>query len=403
MKILYIHQFFLFPDNFGGTRSYDLAKKFVEKGYQVTILTTSAKFSNLDTSKRWNQFERDGIQFWVLTCDYSQLMPYWRRNISFFKFMIFSLFKSLSLKVDCVLATSPPLSVAFPAIIKKQFSKCKLIYEVRDVWPQAPIELGALKNPVLQKIALWLESWIYKKADFIVPLSDGMKNSIVSRHPHTQTKCFVIPNISEIERFQYSIVPFKLPIDEGIYKHAKIVLYAGTIGFVNGIDYLVRLAEGIHKIDENIHFWIFGRGTHKEKSIELASKLGILNRNIFFFDPVPKNSLPYLYNLATVGSSFVIDIPVMLDNCANKFFDTFASGRPIVINYEGWQADAIRKYNIGFLLPKVLNDHAIGAFYQYITNEDLLEEQKKNAINAAVEQYSLDIAVNKYISVFNRI
>lgn len=403
MRILYIHQFFLFPDNFGGTRSYDLARKFVENGYKVTILTTSAKFNNLDTSKLWNEFERDGIHFWVLSCDYSQLMSYWRRNISFLKFMFFSLFKALSIKTDCVLATSPPLTVAFPAIIKRMFSKCKLIYEVRDVWPQAPIELGALNNRFLQKLALKLESWIYKKADFIVPLSDGMKQSIVSRHPNAGGKVLVIPNISEIERFQHSIVPFDLPIRKEVYKDKKILLYAGTIGFVNGIDYLVRLADGISKLDENIHFWVFGRGTHKEKAIALATDLGVLNKNIFFFDPVPKNALPYLYNLATVGSSFVIDIPVMLDNCANKFFDTFAAGRPIVINYAGWQADAIQKNDIGFLLPKVFDEKAVEAFYRYITNDTLLSEQRARAIKVARDEYSLDIAVGKYISIFKQI
>ena len=56
-----------------------------------------------------------------------------------------------------------------------------------------------------------------------------------------------------------------------------------------------------------------------------AKELGVLNKNVFIFDPVKKNDLPYLYRNCTVGSSYVIDLCALWDNSANKFFDTLAA------------------------------------------------------------------------------
>ena len=116
---------------------------------------------------------------------------------------------------------------------------------------------------------------------------------------------------------------------------------------------------------------------------------------------VRKNELPYLYSIATVGFSSVIDNPILWENSANKFFDTLAASKPIVINYKGWQADVIRSKNVGYVLPAKVTIEAVKEFVKYISNEKLLLEQGKNAFNLAKEEYSLDVAVDKYMKIFS--
>lgn len=149
--ILYIHQYFKFPDEGGGTRSYDLSAKFVESGYKVTVLcaTSNPKYNN---KKRWNAINRDGIEVHYIYMPYNNSMNYMQRMWVFFKFLWLTSFKALGIKVDIVLATSTPLTIGIPALVKKWFGKTPYIFEVRDVWPEAVIAIGAIKNKWMQKM-----------------------------------------------------------------------------------------------------------------------------------------------------------------------------------------------------------------------------------------------------------
>lgn len=182
-----------------------------------------------------------------------------------------------------------------------------------------------------------------------------------------------------------------------------MLLYAGTLGNVNGIGYVVELAKRTLDKDADLWYYIVGGGKEKEILIKKARKEGVLNKNLFFFDPVCKNDLPYLYSICTVGSSFVIDIPALWDNSANKYFDTLAAHKPMVINHQGWQARDIEQNNFGYVLPPVVTEQAAIDFVRYMNDADLLKVQGDNAYRNAVEKYSLEVAVSKYLEIFNTI
>lgn len=395
MKLLYLHQYFTFPSSSGGTRSYDLATQFVKQNIQVTIVTSSAMMRDLNQTKRWTYQEKDGIQFWILKCRYSHKMSIIRRFLSFFEYVFFTSIKICTIKSDLILATSTPLTIAIPAILKKKISKTPFIFEVRDVWPEGPIQEGYVKNKLLIKILRWIEKYIYTEASWVVPLSIGMKNDILSRVK--VKKIEVIPNISELERFRNISSSIDLGVD---LNGKKMILYAGTLGPVNDIMFVAKLAKRIYSIDKSIIFIIIGDGKEKEKIIEYCEQNYILNKNIYFLDPVPKSSLPYVYSLATMGSSFVWNFKIKWDNSANKVFDTLAAGRPLLINHQGWQADLIRENNCGFILSPFPADEEIFDLIEYVNNTDKIINEGKNAQKVA-HIFSLPVAVQKYVQIFN--
>src|SRR5690606_9812402 len=92
------------------------------------------------------------------------------------------------------------------ALLKKTLHKTPLVFEVRDVWPEAVIAVGAVKNRLVQKVLYLLEKLIYNKSDIIVPLSVDMKKSITARYPYLEQKIpFVVENIAEVNNFPFSI------------------------------------------------------------------------------------------------------------------------------------------------------------------------------------------------------
>lgn len=394
MKLLYIAQYFSLPENSGGTRAYDLASSFIKKGVDVTVITS---YGGEVDDPLWKYLERDGIKIHKMNCPYSNTMNFMQRMKAFTNFMRGAAKKAQSIDCDLVLATSTPLSIGYPALVMHRKKHKPYVFEVRDVWPGVPIAMGYFKNKLAQKVLYAFEKRIYKKAAAIVPLSTGMDKNIKQRYPND--KSVVIPNISEINRFSDTTKTVDINIPEG----KKVLLYAGTFGNVNGVGYIIDMAAQTLKYNPDVWYYLVGNGKEKEDNIKQAEALDVLNKNVFVFDPVKKTDLSYLYSIATVGSSFVIDLPALWDNSANKFFDTLAAHRPMVINHEGWQADTIRKYNCGYVLPPKVSEEAAKAFVDYMTNDTLLKEQGENAFKLAKEQFSLEIAVDKYMGIFNKI
>ena len=183
-RILYIHQYFKTPKEPGGTRSYWIAQQLIKSGFNVTMLTTSP---NIEKS-----IERkiiDGINVIYLKIPYNQKMNVYKRLITFIKFMVKSTFYAIKEKdVDLIIATSTPLTIGFPAIVVKKIKRIPYIFEVRDLWPEVPIQMGGLKNRVLQKLAISFEKKIYKNALHIVALSPGMVKGVLKYEPKSIKK-----------------------------------------------------------------------------------------------------------------------------------------------------------------------------------------------------------------------
>lgn len=394
MKLLYIVQYYGFPEDANGTRAYDITKSLANEGVDITVITSH---NGGDKEPKWKTFEREGILFHSLNCPYNNKMGFWKRIKAFSTFMVNASKMALKIECDVVLATSTPLTVGLPALVMHKFKKKPYIFEVRDVWPGVPIAMGYFRNPLMRRFLYWFEMRIYKKADAIVPLSIGMDENIKKRYPND--KSTVIPNISEINRFAC----VKKEINIVVPKGKKVLLYAGTFGNVNGVGYIIEMASHTIKYNPDVLFYLVGKGKEKEENTKLAEELGVLGKNVFIFDPVRKTDLPYLYSIATVGSSFVIDIPALWDNSANKFFDTLAAGKPMVINHEGWQAEILRQRKCGYVLPPKVSDEAAQAFVDYMMNDQLLAEHGKNALALAKQEYSLDVAVKKHMTLLKNI
>ena len=404
MKIIYLHQYFKFPNESGGTRSFDLATGFLDSGHQVEMLTSTSDIE-YKKKKRWTKINKNGLVVHYVYLPYANEMSYIRRSIVFFKFLWLSTFKLLSLKSDLVLTTSTPLTVGIPALIKKWFHKTPFIFETRDVWPEVVIAIGAVKNKIIQHLLYFLENLIYKNASAIVPLSVDMKNSITSRYPNLASiPIQVIENISEIDRFQNSVNTNNSVLKEKIgFSPRFTILYAGTFGRVNGLDYVVNLASKLIDLDPSIVFFMLGDGSEKEAVLQKAVDKKLLNKNIYILDSVAKKDLSQLYYECDMGSSFVIPIKELWANSANKFFDTLAAGKPILINHDGWQKELIEMENIGYVLPTIIDHNAAKKFELYTKDEALIAEQKNNGLNIAKANFSKDVAVKKYNNLFENI
>lgn len=328
----------------GGTRSYEMARRLVAWGHEVHIVTSWRKATQ---HADWFEENINGIHVHWLPVPYDNAMDFWQRVKAFFRFALKAGQRATKLGGDIVFATSTPLTIALPGALAAWRLKVPMVFEVRDLWPDVPIAMGYLRNPMIRKAAQWLERFAYARSSRVVALSEGMADGVVQAG-YPRERVAVIPNSSDLELFAHN--------DEGSKRFREaypelgsgpVVLYPGTLGKANGVGYLAHLAHAVLPLRPDVRFVVFGEGAERALIEDTARSLGVLGKNFFLYAPLPKRELLDAFSAADVVISLFIDEPALRANSANKFFDALASGTAVAINYQGWQKELLEETGAG--------------------------------------------------------
>ena len=339
MKILYIHQYFKTPSEPGSTRSYWIAKELIKHGHQVTMLTATDGIRT-----RVQKVKVDGIDVIYLRVHYDQRMSIGKRLISFFNFMLGSTFQAIRIKnVDLVIATSTPLTVGFPAIILKYLKKIPYIFEVRDLWPEVPIQMEGLRNPILKKMSFLFALLIYKNANHIVALSPGMVDGIEKRGISNE-KISLIPNMAKIDAFCPRVRNYELMERLGLKKNSLKVIHFGSLGIANGAFTIIESAA-LLKGNDQIEFVFIGGGATEQDLVKSCVELDL--ENVHFLGKFPMDMTSQIVNLCDVSIVSFKDLPILYTNSPNKLFDSLSAGKAILVNSAGWTKELVERNACG--------------------------------------------------------
>jgi glycosyltransferase involved in cell wall biosynthesis/ribosomal protein S18 acetylase RimI-like enzyme len=356
MHVVYLHQYFATPAMPEGTRSYEMARRLVAAGHRVSMVTS---FRQPTDKTDWWVTDEAGIEVHWLPVPYSNRMSFWQRISSFMRFALGSARRARDLGGDVVFATSTPLTIAIPGIYASRRNRLPMVFELRDMWPDVPIAMGILRNPLLIRVARWLEMAAYRHAHRIVALAPGMRDDVVSRGVPAR-KFEVIPNGCDNGIFGVPADPARSPRRMHAWLgERKLVIYPGAIGPVNGVPYLVDLAKHMRGIDPEIRFVIIGAGRDADMVRERAREAGVLGNNLHMLPSMAKAELADWMAAANMLICLIGPKSVSKDAVQNKFFDAMAAGKPTVCNFEGFQTRIAREHDIGITLDP--NDVAAAA------------------------------------------
>ncbi len=353
MKIFYIHQYFSTPSGAVGTRSYEFAKALLLEGHEVTMICGSSAMTKTGLStpilKGIRRGMVDGIHVIEIVIPYSNYDGLFKRAFKFLQFAWRSIKVVFSEKFDLLFATSTPLTVALPGIILKRFKpQKKIVFEVRDVWPELPRALGSIKSPVVFALLTWLERRAYTSADALIGLSPGIVEHIEKIVP--QKSVMMIPNGCDTSFFQET--PKTVELTE-IKKSDYVAIFTGAHGVANGLDAVLdaaKILKLVGKKAEHIKFLFVGDGKLKPHLCQRAKEEGLLN--CIFLPPMPKEKLRYVLKRADVGLMILANVQAFYYGTSpNKFFDYIAAGLPVLNNYPGWLAGLIEQHQCGVVVP----------------------------------------------------
>ena len=400
MHILYIHQHFALPSGSTGTRSYEFARRWVKEGHQVTIITGHYDIGGLELNNSLIQRQTiDEIEIVVVGTRYSNKQSFLRRIASFFSFILFSICVGLGTKgIDFVYATSTPLTVGISAMILKTLKRIPFVFEVRDQWPEIPIELGVLRNKLLRRALLWLEKTIYKSSSAIVALSPGMAFGVRNVLRRSK-KIIVVPNSCDTNVFRPDVDGSVIRREHG-WAGKFIFLHFGAMGRANGLDFLIDAAEKL-KEQHEIYFVLVGGGSEKSRLINKVREKSLTNIEIL--DSRSKSELPKLVAACDISTVIFADFPILEHNSANKFFDSLSAGKPILLNYSGWQREVIESNKAGFGCKQYDLDEFVQKVLYLNDHRDEVLEMGKNARRVGVEKYDRQALAMQALAIIEEV
>ncbi len=359
MRVLYFHQYFATRDSATATRSYELARRLVEAGHVVTVVTSGANLADggsmvsqaprRSTARFVSRRTVDGIDLVIFRVPYSNYLSYTRRLGAFVAFTLAASVAGAALPApDVVFATSTPLTIAIPGMIAQRLKKAPLVFEIRDLWPAAPIALGALRNPLLIASAEWLERLIYDRAEQVVVLSEGARDALRAGGVPAEKLVFV-PNASDLDLFRPGNVDDGFRRENGL-EGKFLGLYTGAMGRANGLDQFVDAAAALaHAGRDDIALVAIGDGSERPRLEARVRELGL--RNVCFLPPVPKHRLAAIVGAADAALTLFAPDPALEANSPNKFFDSLAAGKPAIVNLNGWLRRLVETDRAGLYVP----------------------------------------------------
>lgn len=293
MNIWFFNQYASEPSLGVPGRHFFLARELSQLGNKLTIITSSHTHLRLKTKKIngfWSKTNSNGVNYlWFQVLKYNSSTSL-IRVLNWFIYSLSILLTPLIIraKPDVIVYSSPsPFGFITCYLLSKLFN-CKLIFEVRDIWPKSLVELGGINasNPVIKLMSM-IEKFAYRSSDRVwsnlqYSYLHMIKNGLNGKENFSWFPNGVTVDFDEVSFADYEITESYLQLKE-LKEKKKIVGYIGTIGNANALNNLLESAIILN--NKNVAFVIIGNGNEKKKLIEFVNKNEL--KNIYFFEAVP--------------------------------------------------------------------------------------------------------------------
>ena len=314
-----------------------IVHELADLGHEIHVVTALPWYREHKVESEWTQTTWRTRTMSTSWGSVARLNPFagddkknlWRRALGFIGFSVISVIAGLQAgrasgdkrRVDAVIAMSPPLTLGLSGWLIAKGRRAPLLFNIQDVFPDAAIETGAIKNKSVIAVARLLEKISYRAARVVTVLSDDLRENVATKLPPSHSKkVVVIPNfvdtkaIRPLDRMtQYRQ---ELGIDERL-----VVMYAGNVGFSQSLNLLIEAAREF----PDAAFVVNGSGAARASLESEARDV----KNVIFGDYQPSERLAEV--LATA------DIHVVLlkkglgkVSVPSKTYSIMASGRAVV-------------------------------------------------------------------------
>ena len=324
-----------------------------------------------------------------------------KKTLAHLSFMVtvvlFSLFRGK--RPDALIVSSPNFFSVISTYIMSRVRCVPYVFEVRDLWPGIFIELGVLKNRHLIRLLEIVELFLYRKAAYVVPVTNGFADDMIKRGIPAE-KIEVITNGVDLDVFQPGPGDMDLRSKIGFSEDHFVILYIGAHGISHGLPSVVEAAEALHT-EKDIRFLFVGEGAVKAHLMDSARNKGL--ENVTFLPGQRKEKVVDFYHLADVCLVPLRDVPGFDSFIPSKMFEIMGCGKPIIASLRGESADILGRSGAALVIPPEDPEELVNAIRELRSDFERCRRMGENGRTFVEGNYDRKVLARKYLGVLEKI
>lgn len=404
MKIVFLTQWYPPEQAPIGYMIRELAQTMIERGHQVTVITA---FPNHPTGKVFGGYRKQwrlkelvsGVALWRMYLYTSPDRGKFSRILSFVSFTLSSAWALLvHPRCDLIFAVFQPLSVGLTLPPVARLKRAKLVLNVQDLHPDAPIELGLIRSPLLVRILRWIERFGYRSANGLAVICDQFKKHCVERGAR-ESGVAVIPNWIDIDEIRPGdrVNPFRTSL--GLSPEHVVVLYAGTVGLVSGAEVALRAARALEEQHPEMRLVFVGEGPALDGLKMFVQREGV--QNVIFAPFQPREILPQVQAVADISLVSMLrgkgkaSVP-------SKVLGYMAAARPVIASVDGDSetASLVLKAGCGLVVEPEDGEALARAISNLVENREQCRQLGSKGRRYLEENFHRTTVTAKYAEFF---
>ena len=410
MKILYISQYF--PPEMGApaARASELARHWAESGHEVSVLTGFPNHPTGVVPPEWRPRLRRLIYreksvganiyrtwLWPLPNRKSH-----ERMRNYASFCISAALRGLTIsRPDVIIGSSPQLLVALAGWWLGFTRRIPFVFEVRDLWPESLIAVGATDaRSVLHRSLAAISKFLYRHAHRVVVVSPAFRQHLIERCRVPAEKIDIVENGVEPDLFAPAPANVIAAVRRKFSLESKFVVsYIGTIGNAHGLETVLDAAAQLKKKNPEVIFLIVGEGAEKERIKALAFSRGLTN--VQFLDQQAREDVPAFISASDACLVLLKKSDVFKTVIPTKMLEFMSCARPVILGVEGHAADILHKADAGLNIPPEDSNALAEAIRQLSADRQLGEKLGRNGRECILQKFSRQETAQKYVGVLN--
>ncbi len=352
MRILFLSHYFPPEVNAPASRTYEHCKQWVQDGHEVTVVTCAPNHPQGTVYEGYRnkliQWEnQDGIRVVRIWTYVTANQGFLKRTVNYISFMMAAILSAPFLSgFDITLSTSPQFFNGLAGYAVSRLKRTPWILEIRDLWPESIVAVGAITNRTIIGLLEALELFAYRRADHIVVVTDSFKT-------HIQDKGICKQKVTVIKNgVDFSL--YKKPPDNPVSLAAKIGIegrfvasYIGTHGMAHHLETILQAADELREW-QDIVFLLVGDGAERDRLLAMKDSMNL--SNVVMLDQQPKTAMPHFWSLSNVSLVLLRKCDLFKTVIPSKIFESMAMERPIILGVEGESSELLKSAEAGICI-----------------------------------------------------
>jgi len=406
MRVLFLTHYFHPEGNAPGTRVYELCRRWVAMGHDVTVITGVPNVPDgvayEGYANKCFQRERvDGIETIRVWTYLAANKGTTRRILNYLSLMFTATVAALFVrKPDLVIATSPQFFCGWAGVWVSRLRRIPFILEIRDLWPESIVAVGAMRAGCWLRLLEWLEKRMYAAATRIVTVGEGYRDQLADRGVATE-RIDIVPNGVDrgffADRGGGPVLRDKFDLGD-----AFVCSYIGTIGMGSGLEVVLRAARLLRDEGrDDIVFMLVGDGAVREALERTARQEGL--KRVVFTGRQDKRTIPDFLSMTDACLVHLVRRDLFRTVLPSKIFEAAAMKKPIILGVEGSAAQVVREANAGICIEPENEGELVEAVKRLARDRDLADRLGQAGFDSIAAVYDYDRLAEKYAEIIERV